>query len=128
MFGIWTFTENYHFQFFILATFILKSLLLMVDFLWIIGNSKQRLKETSVLEIFVENFPFCRKNREALVAYGLKRYLIIYPYAASWVITICLAAAIKASHAQLPSVEKQASTEVVNQEHSPGGILQNAVL
>ena len=47
------------------------------------GNSKQRLKVNSVLEIFVENSPCCRKIREALAVYGLKRYLIIYPYAAS---------------------------------------------
>ena len=47
------------------------------------GNSKQRLKGNSVLEIFVENFPCCRKIHEALVAYGLKRHLIIYWYAAS---------------------------------------------
>ena len=81
-----------------------------------------------MFEIFVENFPCCQKNREALVVYGLKRYLIIYPYDASRVKAIWLAAAIKASHAQLPSLEKQAFMEVVDQSHSLGGILQNAVL
>ena len=91
-------------------------------------NSKQRLKGNSVLEIFVENFACCRKIHEALVVYGLKRHLIIYWYAASWVITISLAAAIKASHAQLPYMKKQASMEVVDQNYSPRGILQNAVL
>ena len=42
-------------------------------------NSKQQLKGNSVLEIFVEKFPCCQKIREALVVYGLRRYLIILP-------------------------------------------------
>ena len=46
-------------------------------------NFKQRHKRNSVLKIFVEKFPICRKIREALVSYGLKRHLIIYPYTAS---------------------------------------------
>ena len=46
-------------------------------------NSKQRLKETSVLEIFFENSTCCGKTREALVNYELKRYLIIYVFATS---------------------------------------------
>ena len=56
-----------------------------------------------MLEIFVEKFPCCPKIREALVDYGLKRHLVYYKYAASWVVTIWLAAAIKANHEQLPS-------------------------
>ena len=48
-----------------------------------------------MLYIFVTKFPCCRKIREALVIYGLKRYLIIYPYAANRVITILLAALSK---------------------------------
>ena len=47
------------------------------------GNSKQLLKGNSALEIFVKNFPCCQKIREARVFYGVKRHLIIYPYAAS---------------------------------------------
>ena len=46
-------------------------------------NAKQRLKENSVLEIFVEKFPCCRKIREAVFIYELKCYLIIYLYAAN---------------------------------------------
>ena len=57
----------------------------------------------------------------------MKRHLIIYPYVASLVITIWLAAAIETSHEQLPSMEK-VSIEVADQNHSPGGILQNAIL
>ena len=38
------------------------------------GNSKQELKANSVLEIFVRNFPCCRKICEALNVYGLKHY------------------------------------------------------
>ena len=62
---------------------------------------KQELKSNSMLEIFVQKFPCCRKIREALVDYGLKRHLVYYTYAASWVVTIWLAAAIKANHEQL---------------------------
>ena len=47
------------------------------------GNSKQLLKGNSALEIFAKNFPCCQKIREARVFYGVKRHLIIYPYAAS---------------------------------------------
>ena len=39
-----------------------------------------------------------------------------------------MAAAAKASHNQLPFIGKQASMEVADQNHSVGGILQNAVL
>ena len=78
------------------------------------GNSKQRLKGNSVLEIFVENFPCCRKIREVLVVYGLKH---------NGVITVQSAAAIKASHAQVPSMEKQASEKVKVQKFPLGGIL-----
>ena len=46
-------------------------------------NFKQELKCNSVLEIFVEKLPCCRKIREALVDYGLKRHLIYYTYTAS---------------------------------------------
>ena len=81
------------------------------------GNSKQGLNGNSVLEVFVKNFPCCRKIREALVAYGLKRY---------GVMTIRVAEAIKASHAELPCMVKQASVEVKAQKHSPGVILQNS--
>ena len=35
---------------------------------------------------------------------------------------------MKASHAQLPSMEKQASVEAKAQKHSRGVLLQNAVL
>ena len=69
-------------------------------------SSKQRLKGNSVLEIFFEEFPCFRKIREALVVYRLKHHLIIYPYRTSWVVTIWLGAAIKASHEQLPFIEK----------------------
>ena len=37
-----------------------------------------------------------------------------------------MAAAVKASHNQLPFLGKQASMEVADQNHSLGGILQNA--
>ena len=50
-----------------------------IDFLWIMRNSKQRLKVDSVLKNFVVKLPSCQKIREAPVVYGLKRYLIIYP-------------------------------------------------
>ena len=92
------------------------------------GNFKQRLKSNSVLKIFVEKFRCCWKIREALVDYGSKRHIIIYPYTSSWVATIWLAAAIKANHEQLTSMEKKASMEVAGQNHSPGGILQNVIL
>ena len=92
------------------------------------GNSKQRLKGNSALEIFAENFPCCQKIREARVVYRLKRHLIIYLHAACWVVKIQMAAAVKASHNQLPFIGKQASMEVADQNHSLGGILQNAVL
>ena len=36
-----------------------------------------------------------------------------------------MAAAVKASHNQLPFIGKQASMEVADQNHSLGGILQN---
>ena len=71
------------------------------------GNFKQRLKRNSVLKIFVEKFRCCWKIREALVDYGSKRHIIIYPYTASWVATIWLAAAIKANYDQLTSMEKK---------------------
>ena len=73
-------------------------------FLWIIGNSKQQLKGYSVLEIFVKNFPsvktFVKHSSEAFVKMDLIVHLIIYLYAASWGMTIRLAAAIKLSHEQ----------------------------
>ena len=74
--------------------------------MWIIGNSKQRLKGNSALEIFAENFPCCQKIREARVVYRLKRHLIIYLHAACWVVKIQMAAAVKASHNQLPFIGK----------------------
>ena len=83
------------------------------------GNFKQGFKANSVLEICAENFPCCRKIREALVVYGLKYYRVT---------TVQSAAAIKTSHAQLPSMVKQATEEVKVQKHLPGVILQNAVL
>ena len=94
------FCGELHFQFYILAVFFHKNLLVAEDFLWIKRNSKQWLKGNSTLEIFVEKFPCWRKIHEALVVYGLKHYLIIYPYAAGSVITIWLVVAIKASYEQ----------------------------
>ena len=92
------------------------------------GNSKQLLKGNSALEIFAKNFPCCQKIREARVFYGVKRHLIIYPYAASWVVKIQMKAATKASHEQLPFIGKRAFMEVADQNYSPGGILQNSFL
>ena len=37
-----------------------------------------------------------------------------------------MAAAVKASHNQLPFIGKQASMEVADQKHSLGGLSQNA--
>ena len=93
------FCRELHFQFYILAVFFHKNLLVTEDFLWIKRNSKQWLKGNSTLEIFVEKFPCWRKIHEALVVYGLK-HLIIYPYAAGSVITIWLVAAINESYEQ----------------------------
>ena len=90
--------------------------------------SKQRVKGNSESEIFVKRFPCCQKIREALVIFGLKRYLIIYPDANTSIITIWLVVAIKASHEQVPSLEKKASMAVADQNQSLGGILQNGVL
>ena len=76
------FCGELHFQFYTLAAFFHKNLLVIDDFLRIKRNSKQQLKGNSVLEIFVEKCPCCQKICEALVVYGLK-HLIIYPRAAS---------------------------------------------
>ena len=92
------------------------------------GNSKQLLKGNSALEIFAKNFPCCQKIREARVFYGVKRHLIIYLYAASWVVKTQIKAATKASHEQLPFIGKRAFIEVADQNYSPGGILQNSFL
>ena len=92
------------------------------------GNSKQLLKGNSALEIFAKNFPCCQKIREARVFYGVKRHLIIYLYAASWVVKTQMKAATKASHEQLPFIGKRDFMEVADQNHLPGGILQNTFL
>ena len=65
-----------------------QNLLVIEDFLSKTKFSKQRVKGNSESEIFVKRFPCCQKIREALVIFGLKRYLIIYPDANTSIITI----------------------------------------
>ena len=50
--------------------------------------TKQRLKGNSVLEIFVKKLSCCQKIVKQLAFYGLKRCLIIYPYAVTSAIMI----------------------------------------
>ena len=67
-------------------------------------------------------FQAVQKIDEALAVYGLKRYLIIYLYAASWVVTIWLPAAIKVRQGQLPPIES-CCYESFRSETVPEGIV-----
>ena len=71
--------------------------------------------ELSFRVFYQKKFHFVEKICEALVVYGLKRCLIIYPYNASGVIMTWLAAVIKINHEQLP-YRKALSIEVTDNQ------------